>query len=352
MANFDKQTTRKFWLVALAVIASICVIYSCLWLAVATSKREQVVTWIKEQSDHSMNFRYEKILISGFPFAIHLEVKKPALSVFNTFLPMDWQAESIRIITQPLDSSRLQVEVSGQQVLMLNKKKEIQKFTGDLKKVLANLMFSDGQIKKVILELLDVQLLNDIQANSVIRIPRAELVLSKLERTKGDHQTGSWSIFASTEDCILPLFKDSPLSKKIQLTLKARTIGNIASGHLVKSLENWRDNGGTVELEKLKIGHGPLKIHTEGTLALDNKMQPIGALTAHLEGIHETIDALKKLGIVEASKAITAKLLVGVLSRPTVVGGPPVLNLAITAQNRNLYVGPVQLLQLPEVIWY
>jgi hypothetical protein len=132
----------------------------------------------------------------------------------------------------------------------------------------------------------------------------------------------------------------------------ARLIGNIENGQLVKSLENWRDRGGTIELEKLKIEHGPLKIQTEGTLALDGKLQPIGALTAQLKGFYETIDALKKLGVVKARNAITAKMFMGVLSRTPAGGGPPVLNIAITAQNQNLYVGPVRLLQLPEVNWH
>ena len=69
--------------------------------------------------------------------------------------------------------------------------------------------------------------------------------------------------------------------------------------------------------------------------ALDNKLQPIGALTV-LEGFYQTIDALKALGVVTARNAITAKVLIGVLSRAPVDGGPPVLNLSITAQNQNL----------------
>jgi hypothetical protein len=98
--------------------------------------------------------------------------------------------------------------------------------------------------------------------------------------------------------------------------------------------------------------HGPLKINTNGTLALDGKLQPIGALTANLEGFFETIDALKRLGVVKARNAITAKVVLGVLSRAPSGGGPAILNLALTAQNRYLYLGPVRLLELPEIKWF
>ena len=137
----------------------------------------------------------------------------------------------------------------------------------------------------------------------------------------------------------------------MDLSFKARLIGTIKNGPLEQSLEDWRDGGGTIELEKLRVQHGPLKINTNGTLALDGGLQPIGALTAQLVGFFETIDALKRLGVVKARDAVTAKMVLGVLSRMPEGGGPAILNLALTAQNRYLYLGPVRLLELPEIKW-
>jgi hypothetical protein len=41
----------------------------------------------------------------------------------------------------------------------------------------------------------------------------------------------------------------------------------------------------------------------------------------------------------------------GVFSRTPSGGGPAVLNLALTAQDRHLYAGPVRLMELPEINW-
>jgi len=351
MVNVYMQKKTRPFLIALVVIAFIGVIYSGLWLVLAISMKEQAVNWIAKQSDHGLKVHYDQLVLSGFPFAVCLEVRSPVLRVSNTFLPWGWEGETLRVITQLWNKNRFQFELSGRQILALERAKEIRKFSGEIKQARGQFVFSEGKIRKAKIAFRGV-LLIDKTRNATISMKRAELFLQRLKRTEGDQQAANWSLYASGENLTFPFFKVSPLSNKLGLILKARLVGDVENKFLVKSLENWRDNGGKIELEKLNAEHGPLKIHAEGTLALDNKLQPIGTLTAHLEGFYETIDALNKLGLVKARNAITAKVLMGVLSRTPVVGGPPVLNLAITAQNQNLYLGPVRLLQLPEVNWH
>jgi hypothetical protein len=214
------------------------------------------------------------------------------------------------------------------------------------------LRLSEGVLKKAGVTLQGVKLISQRNANAVINIPRAHVYVEKQTRAKADHQAISWTLSGSMSDLSLPWLKASPLGAKVErLSLKARLIGNIKSSTLVQSLEDWRDKGGTIELKNLILRHGPLKMNTKGTLALDENLQPVGALTAHLEGFFEIIDALKRLGVVKARDAITAKIVMGVLSRTPAGGGPAVLNLALTAQDRFLYLGPVRLLELPAINW-
>ena len=133
--------------------------------------------------------------------------------------------------------------------------------------------------------------------------------------------------------------------------VKARRVWRRARGPLVSSLEDWRDGGGTIEIKQLDIGHGPLNIKTDGTIALDGTLQPIGALTARIQGFFEAVDALQKLGVVQPRDAITAKMVLGVLARKPQGGGRASLNLALTVQERRLYAGPVPLITIPRVIW-
>ena len=89
MTDFDKQRTIRPWLIASVVLVFIGAIYSILWIALAMSVQEQSVMWIKEQSNHGLNLRYDKLVASGYPFAIHLEVTSPALSVSKNAFSLD-----------------------------------------------------------------------------------------------------------------------------------------------------------------------------------------------------------------------------------------------------------------------
>ncbi len=351
MGDFNKQRTRRPWLIAFSIMVLFFTIYSCLWLVLALSLRDQVVNWIDDQKDQGFNVRYNKLQATGYPFAICLEITSPRLGVPKTSTSWDWQGTNLRVMFEFWDRKSFRLETSGQQTLALSKAGQIKKFSGNIDYALGQFVFSDGEIKKVGIALQGVQLTNRDTADATISIPSAQLSLDRLKRAKGDYQSASWSLSGSTAGLSLPWFSASPLGNNLGLSLKARLIGIIKRGPLIQSLEDWRDRGGTIELEKLKLKHGPLKINTNGTLALDGKLQPIGALTANLEGFFETIDALKRLGVVKARNAITAKIMLGVLSRTPKGGGPAILNLALTAQKRHLYLGPVRLLELPEVNW-
>ena len=352
MSDFDKTRTRKPWLIAFGVMAIFGIIYSGLWLALAISSREQVIKWIEEQQANGFSVRYDKLLAAGYPFAIRLEVTNPGFGAPTIAAPWNWEGTHLNVTAKLWDRENFSLETSGKQILAFSVAGKTQTFIGNVERVLCQLGFSEGAIKKAGVTLQGVKLTSQDTANAAINVPRAQMSVERLARAQADHQAASWSLSGSMADLSLPWLKASPLGVMVErLSLKAHLIGNIKAGALVHSLEDWRDKGGTIELKNMNLRHGPLKIKTDGTLALDGKLQPIGALTAHLEGFFETIDALKRLGVVKARNAITAKILMGVLSRTPAGGGPAVLNLALTAQDRYLYVGPVRLLKLPEINW-
>ena len=352
MSDFDKPRTRRYLFIAFGVLALFSIIYSGLWLALAISSREQAVEWIEEQLSYGFSVRYDKLLAAGYPFAIRLEVTNPGFGAPNTAVPWNWEGTHLNVTVHLWDRNIFSFETSGQQSLALGAAGKAQIFTGNVERAFGQLGLSEGAIKKAGITLQGVRLLSQDTSNVAINIPQALVSVERLTRAQADYKAASWSLSGSTADLSLPWFKASPLGAMVErFNLKAHLIGNIKAGALVHSLEDWRDKGGTIELKNMNLRHGPLKIKTDGTLALDGKLQPIGALTAHLEGFFETIDALKRLGVVKARDAITAKMVMGVLSRTPAGGGPAILNLALTAQDRYLYVGPVRLLKLPEINW-
>ena len=128
-------------------------------------------------------------------------------------------------------------------------------------------------------------------------------------------------------------------------------MGVIPPGPPAEAVAGWRDDGGTVELERLVLEWGPLELEASGTLALDPAMQPIGSLTAEIRGYAETLDALVQAGAAPPRDAAIAKVVLNLLAKTPPDGGPPVLTVPLTAQDGRLFVGPVALLELPPIEW-
>ncbi|MDA0785803.1 MAG: DUF2125 domain-containing protein [Proteobacteria bacterium] len=117
------------------------------------------------------------------------------------------------------------------------------------------------------------------------------------------------------------------------------------------SLTRWRDAGGTLELANFSLVWGPLQIFGDGTLAVDDALQPVGAFTAQIAGIDRLINLLEQTGRMRPQQAAIARIALAVLTRAPANGGPPQARVPVSVQNRQLSIGPIPLLQLPVIDW-
>ena len=79
---------------------------------------------------------------------------------------------------------------------------------------------------------------------------------------------------------------------------------------------------------------------------------PGGALQqARAQGFFEALEALRRQGVIDGRDAMTATVVLGVMSRRPANGGPASLSVPLSIQSRSLFVGPVAVSRLPEVRW-
>ncbi len=141
----------------------------------------------------------------------------------------------------------------------------------------------------------------------------------------------------------------NPLGGTIkETTLHAQLLGVPPATPDAAGLKAWRDAGGTVEARDIGLQWGPLTLTGNGTLALDQGMQPEGAFTAHLSGFNEALDALAAAGWVKMSSASIAKLALGIASKPG-PDGKPVVDTPVTIQDRHISLGPAKVGVVPEL---
>jgi hypothetical protein len=355
MAIFDNpplKSRRHPWWIAAAGLALLALAYALFWFSVATKSRDAVLQWVDGQRAHGFTVRYDSLITSGFPFSIRLRFINPGMGAPHVRSPWGWEGASLELLIKPWNLQNIRATTSGPQMLAIPFKRKTETYNGVAALARLDLKLAGGEPETVHLLLDGIELKAEIPGLAAINVAAADLIIERLETGKVDYQTTSTSVSFSLQGVTGPWLAASPLGGAVQnLVLEARQMGSFDEGPLVESLENWRDSGGTVEIGRLNIQHGPMKFNADGTVALDDTLQPIGALTARIEGFFETIDALQRLGAVTSRNAITAKMVLGVLSRKSSNGGPAHLNLALSAQSGRLYAGPIALMEMPKVDW-
>jgi hypothetical protein len=105
-----------------------------------------------------------------------------------------------------------------------------------------------------------------------------------------------------------------------------------------------------LELTRGSLHWGSLSLETKGTLALDGQLQPIGSLSATIEGQNEIIDAAVSAGTLKSRDAGLAKMVLSIIAKPG-PDGRPQLKAPIRLQEGHLSLGPAKIAALPHIEW-
>jgi hypothetical protein len=126
--------------------------------------------------------------------------------------------------------------------------------------------------------------------------------------------------------------------------------GAVPDGPLVQAIAAWRDAGGTIELDHLHLNWGGLGANATGTLALDQDLQPIAALSGGIEGFGTILTALVEAGRLNIEEAALAQIALSALARRG-PDGKPQIETSFTIQDGKMYLGPAKLGDAPRIVW-
>ena len=84
----------------------------------------------------------------------------------------------------------------------------------------------------------------------------------------------------------------------------------------VERARAWRDAGGRAVLSRLLLRWGPLDATGQGTLTLDERLQPRADATLIASGVAPALDALARNGTIPAGGATAAKAIIAILAAP------------------------------------
>lgn len=343
------RSGRRLWFALAMLLLSLGAGYTGWWLYAASQLRDATLAWIADRRAEGWRLEHGDVTRRGFPMTIGLQFDKAAVGVPGR--AWAWSASRVLLSTPVLGTSSLQLRIEGDQTIEFadsSSGRSGQRYFGKADQFAFDLA-PGGWVPNGHLAVRDLAFAGEDSGGS-FALARLDLV-SRGDPAAADPSVSTYALELTAADLRMPEGAAIPLCPHVKdLALDAKLLGRLDPEPWPASLARWRDDGGAVEARRLSLACGPLAVEGEGTFALDPAGQPIGAMTARIEGYEAALDELTKDGVIPPHTAATTKILLRALAR-TRGEGVPVLIAPVSIQDRTVSVGPVPLLRFNPVGW-
>ncbi len=346
------------WL--LASFGVFAVLYTGTWFFLSHQLNTGIEAWIEQQRKSGVRVRYADRQRSGFPWAVKLIFGQPAITSDRQPAPFAWQGQRAIVTLKPWQPWRVHVALGGpQQISVVERgqgKNKTTTWQGHAQKLSADVYVGSSSHAQLKMRFRKIDMrttgLKTKSGAQRLQLERGNIGLNQYRKTNASEKTPSLIVSADITGLrvpkSLPLLLGHDFSK---VAFEASVLGPMPKILKSRPLMAWRDAGGTVEIERAEVIHGPLNLKTSGTMALDGNLQLVGAFSAQIQGIFDVINVLRDRGAIKPKVALTARFVLGALSKRPSTGGRPRLDVALSIQNQKVYVGPLAIMKLPTIHW-
>jgi hypothetical protein len=342
---------RRRWIIAGILLACLAVAYTGYWFWLAQTFERNLAFWIDQQRMLGYRISYAAAQPHGFPFPVGIGLTGVAIEPPPGGTPWRLDTESMELSIAPWAPLSLRIDNAGREPeyrlgwlagsrnheVVINGLRVVLRFSDDgappaLRFPVQSVRFRQGDrdIAGVILFSGDVAVFN---------------VSSHAESSV------TFNLSASGID-FLHMASDKTV-ETYDWQLSGRIMGRVPPEPLTRALAAWSDDGGYLELTQFKANwEAVTDVNVNGSLALDQRLQPVGSMTARLRNYADLIDWLVSIGVMSPGQATTTKLALAAMSHPVADGSNALeARVPITIQNGYLSVGPAKIAQIPPILW-
>jgi hypothetical protein len=284
---------------------------------------------------------YSNVKITGNPLSLKVIFQNPHVKDLKG--RFDWQGQELDIVIQPWEPYRLTCTFPGDQKISVPQNTPLP--LGILQFEGAKGIFSltpQGALEEV-----------DFIVDRILSLigDQPQAVFLEGVSLKVKNLINPLNLTFLFKTTVLNLEKPlnfPPRDHPFIINLEASLSGYQSKNSFPKSLAEWRDGGGVLEVSLLKLTWTPLSLEANGTLTLDRNMYPLGAFSSKITGYQDVLPDLVQLGWVKKKNAAATSFILGLFSVQD-EGGSKHLPVPITLQNKALSVGPAKLFKLQPV---
>ena len=334
-------------------------LYTGAWFVSANMLAGEVTHWIEARRAEGFTIRTGAVEKAGFPAHVAVRVTDLDLAAPAQRGRWTWQTPAVEVSASPLRLDHLTINLSGTHRIA-GPWLESPSLQFTAAKANLGLTFKDGVTDEAQLNVengdgswgdTDAHLHVDKAGIRVSLNPAAAPPPQPASGTAGPLPSVSSRLALKIENLTVPGALPAPLTNTLtEIAFNAEVIGPVTDGPLPKLLAAWSNAGGAINVKDFTLDWAPLGISGEGSLALDQDLQPMGAFTTRLRGFTDGLDIMVREHRMGKQEAAVAKAMLGLMSKPG-PGGQAEISIPLTVQDRMASAGPLKLFELPRVNW-
>lgn len=334
-------TARRVLLSLTIIVAVMIAAYGAYWHLTAAKLAAGLDPWAEAQRAQGRSLHWEQVEIGGFPGEFRFRFANVSFGDTRP-LPFTAVAPLLDVAARPWNLRHWRAAMPQVQ---LNDAVNAAGF--ELNHVEGEATLGSGAANSITFTAQDI-------AGSGLAlgwaIGAARLQYTLPEAPPSGHDDTALAFSLALKQISLPVFPATLGNTLGDIAFAGEIKGRLPPGPLVAALTSWRDDGGTIDLHDLHLAWGGLTIAASGTVALDNDLQPIGALATEITGQDHVVDIAVATGGIRPRDASIAKTVLGLLAKPR-PDGEKAINLPLSLQDSRLYLGPATLAHLPRIRW-
>ena len=338
--------STRFGLAIFAALLAVGGGYTAYWCLVARRIEAGFIDWALSQRADKIDLSWQKLRVSGFPAAFRVDLGSAALRDGAITPSPELHIPALSGIARPWDFADWRLAAPDG-------------FTADF------VVAGGGAAAKLIAQTAGgvVSIEREggwtlwlslgettVEAATPVLVGSAHATLTVPPRLSGGHADPVMALAVEASQIKLPA-AIAPLGDTIaELDFAATEKGAIPSGKLADAVAAWRDAGGKIELDNLRLKWGALGATATGTIALDQELQPTGDFSGAIQGYDQILTVLVRNGQMRATDAGLARIALRLLAKAG-PDGQPEIRTEFKVQNGQMFLGPAKLGRLPHITW-
>tara|TARA_Y100000590_G_C15696771_1_gene1005401 strand:+ start:323 stop:1372 length:1050 start_codon:yes stop_codon:yes gene_type:complete len=337
-----KNKKNKLILLGLFFLTCITIIYCLFWLYFASAAKNTLTSLSITNMKLDTFKESSNISIKGFPFNIKILLDSLSLD-YKFSKKLSLKSNNAKIILKPWRPRSVLVHLP-QSLIFLSDSKGKKILTLTSKKIKINIKLNKHKKISSLQIFSENPKLNTHTKNTLYY---AKNIQSNFSNLDANFHLIKPSMVISIEQFYSSNGLINKLNSPITLShLEARLTQKFTNMIFHKSIELWRNQGGTIEINKLDIICDRFKINSNGTISIDDQNRPIAAFTLTTSGLIQFIDKLKKKNILTPTQAIASKVTAKVVGKKN---NSNQLTFPITIQYGKVTLGSILLFDMPDI---